>query len=188
MKSADQTGVFASPDAAHTQRSSRLTCPMYVARFATTATGTCSTAPADARLTAAVTRGAVLEHDDAVGARALGAATHGTEIVRVGHLVETDDEGALPRHELIRVRVAVRLAERDDTLMLSCSRGIVEPAFPRNLQADALHLAKPCFRGKRTLGRQQLEDLALARAHDLAHGPAPVDQVLGDGHGLRTSR
>ena len=56
MKSADQTGVFASPDAAHTQRSSRLTCPMYVARFATTATGTCSTAPADARLTAAVTR------------------------------------------------------------------------------------------------------------------------------------
>src|SRR5205823_457644 len=55
-RSACHIGVPDSPTAAATQTSPLLISPRYRARLGTTATGRCSTAPAEARQTAGVTR------------------------------------------------------------------------------------------------------------------------------------
>ena len=88
----------------------------------TTATGTCSTAPADARHTAAVTRAALCSGTTIPVAPAPSALRAiAPEVLGIGDLVEAGEKRPLDVDELVRVRVAIGLAERDDALVVTCS-------------------------------------------------------------------
>ena len=130
--------------------------------------------------------GVPLEDDDAAGAGPLGAAADGAEVVRVGDLVEADDERPLAPCDLVRVRIAIRLAERDDALVVHRPGGLVETPLGNHLEAEAGHVPKPRLRLEGPLRDEELEELALPGADDLAHRAAPVDQLPG--HALGTRR
>jgi hypothetical protein len=135
----------------------------------TTATGRCSTAPAEA-----------LRNDDAGRSRGLGAAHDGAQVVRIGDLVETHDQRPLGGGELPRVDVAVRVAERDDALVVARVRGLGQLAL--GLDADVLDLGEPRLGRDRAFGRQHLVDLAAAGTEHLVHRAAAVDELAGLGH------
>ena len=97
-RSAVHTESAPSASAAYTHSSGPLISARYRARFETTAIGRCSIAPADAF----ADRGcdahrAVRGHDDSARARPLGAADDRAEVVRVGDLVETDQQWHVAR-------------------------------------------------------------------------------------------
>src|SRR5947209_11483990 len=116
----------------------------------------------------------VRRHDDSCRARALRAAADGAEIARVADLVEAREQRPLPLGELIRVRVLVRLAPGEHTLMVARPGLLGDVAVELRLDARPLELAQPRLGLDRALGGPQLQHLA-GPAQDLTHGPPPVD-------------
>ena len=121
------------------------------------------------------------DHARRSGARR--AAHDGTEVARVGHLVETAEQRLLRRGELPSVRVGIRLAPGDDALVIRRRGGLGQLALA--LHVDARPLAEPVERLRGALARPQLEHLAPA-AQRLTDGVAPVDELSG--HARGTSR
>ena len=61
---------------------------------------------------------AVFRDHEPVGAQALARAGDGAEVARVRDAVERDHERVGSRQQLLGVRVRIRIAERDHTLMV----------------------------------------------------------------------
>ena len=127
-----------------------------------------------------------LGDDDPVRARTFGATDDRAQVVRVGDLVEADHERPLALDQRVRVGVAVRLAEGDDALVIARVRRVAQAPLGDDLQPEPGHLPQPRLRREGALGDEQLEDLALAGAVQLAHRPPAVDEVAG--HALGISR
>ena len=155
------------------------------ARFVTTAIGRCSTAPAEARQTAGVTRAEPCAGTTTPVAPAPSALrADRAEVARVGHLVERDDQRALAGDELVGVGVRIGLAPGErrpggrgcrrprvsSRSGFTCSRG------PSRSQGSAA-----AARSR----RPELEHLAAA-AQRLADGAPAVDLLAR--HARGTSR
>ena len=104
-------------------------------------------------------RRVVLGDDDARRAGPLGAAADRAEVVRVGHLVEADDQRPLAGGELPGVGVAVGLAEGDDALVVARPRLGGQRRLRPDLHPEPLDLAQPRLGAERALGDEELEDL-----------------------------
>ena len=116
-------------------------------------------------------------NDEPVRARSFGTAADGAEVVGIGHLVETDEQRALRSgRELPRIGVLVRLAPRQDSLMVARSRRIRQLAFELDLDARPLDVAQPRLRLLGALRRPQLEHLTTS-AQRLAHRAAAVHLI-----------
>src|SRR5439155_21087032 len=102
-------------------------------------------------------RRAVRREYDAARAGTFGAAANGAQVPRIAHLIEADDQRRPPRGELVRVRVAVRLAPRDDALMIAGRGGLGELPLMLRLDAQAVQPRLPVLH---PLGRPDLEHLA----------------------------
>ena len=124
---------------------------------ATTATGRCSTAPAEALQTAAVTRAAFRSVIDPVRPGPLGAANDRAEIVRVGDLVEAHQQWALADDELVGIGITVGLAEGDDALVLRRACSFVQPSLGDDLKPEAGDIPETRLGGERALGDEELE-------------------------------
>ena len=84
----------------------------------TRAIGRCSTAPADALQTAGVTSAdAPLGNDHARSPRPPRRSGDRAQVLRVGDLVERDEQRVLDREQVRRVNVRIRVDERRDALM-----------------------------------------------------------------------
>src|SRR6185437_15992689 len=103
----------------------------------------------------------------------------------VAHLVETRKERRRTGDELECVRVAKRLAPRDDALMVTGRGPLRQVPLELRLHPRPLEIAQPRLAAHRTLARPQLQHLARA-PQSLAHRPTPVDELAG--HERRTSR
>jgi hypothetical protein len=66
----------------------------------------------------------VCRQHDAGCARTLGAADDRAQVVRIGDLVEADEQGTLALREVVGVRVVERLAPGDDALMVASAGGL----------------------------------------------------------------
>ena len=119
----------------------------------------------------------------AARARAFGTTRHGAEVARIGDLVEAGDERSLAGDELVRVRVAIRLAPGHDSLVVACPGRVRELALGLDLQPRAV--PEPRLRGGCAFARPELEHLA-APAQRLVDGAAAVDLLAR--HWRRTSR
>jgi hypothetical protein len=106
--------------------------------------------------------------------------------VRVGHLVQADDERAVSYGEVVRVGVPVGLDEGDDALMVVRPGGLVQPPLGDDLEPEAWNLTEPRLGSEGALGDEQLQHLALRRPQHFPHGPAAVDEVAR--HAFGTSR
>src|SRR5439155_24951446 len=115
--------------------------------------------------------------DDARRAGPFGAPADRAEIVRVGDLVEAGEQRPLALGQRIRVRVPIRVAKRDNSLVVPRGRGLGEPALPDDLEPETPLLAQPRFGGERAFADEQLEHLPASRAEDLSYRPPPVHEL-----------
>ena len=113
-------------------------------------------------------------HDDAGRSRAFGAPAHRAEVPRIAHLVETGEERAVGRGQLVGVRVLVGLAPGEHSLVVARAGRLGDVPLELDVHARLNRLAQPGLALDRPLGRPELEHLAPA-AERLAHGPAAVD-------------
>ena len=146
----------------------------------TTPIWTCSTAPAEARQTAGVTRAALCSVTTTPVAPAPSALRQtAPRLCGIGHLVEARDQRPLARGELVGVRIPVRLAECDDALVVAVPGQLVQLPFALDVDAKARLVAEPRLGRERALGRGELEDLPAPGPDHLAHRAAPVDELAG---------
>ena len=126
---------------------------------------------------------AVRGHDDSRRARSLRAPDDRAQVVRVGDLVEADEQRTLLARQRVGVRVPERLAPGDDTLMVARAGSVAEQPLRLDLRSRAGVEPRNLRRG--ALGRPHLEQLARA-AHELPNRSPAVDEVAR--HRIRTSR
>ena len=134
-------------------------------------------------------RRAVRRDDDARRSRALGAPAHGAEVPRVAHLVETGEERAVGRGELVGVGVLVGLAPREHALVVARAGGLGDVPLELHVHARLSRLAQPGLALDRALGRPELEHLAPARGAPRARagGRRPARASLGDERSSRSA-
>ena len=122
--------------------------------------------------------------DDPGRPRTFGAPRDRTEVPRVGHAVEADEQWARALSELVGVRVLVRLDPRDDALVVAVADRLGQITVGPDLDARPAVLLQPGLGRERPLGRKELEHLPRA-AKRLAHCAPPVDLVCGHDFGTR---
>jgi hypothetical protein len=135
----------------------------------------CSTAPAEARQTSAVTC-AARRNDDAGCARARRRAGDGAQVARVGDLVEAGDQRTGGSRQLVGIGVAVGLDPGHDALVLARQRRLREVALGLDLEARGARLREPGLVTAGALAHPQLEHLARP-ANRLAHRISTVDEL-----------
>jgi hypothetical protein len=116
--------------------------------------------------------------DHASRPRALCGTDDGSEVVRIGDLIENDQQ-RLPGGELVRVGVTERLDPGDHALVVAGASELVQ----RLLRHD-LGLAIPAV-PRRPLGGEELEHLP-ATAERLTHRPPAVNELGTHGSGYTT--
>src|SRR5438309_1969622 len=113
-------------------------------------------------------------HDYPRRPRSLRAPDDGAEIVRVGHLVEADEERRFRGREIPRVRITEGLAPGDDSLVLARLDGLAQLSLGLDLRTRTV--LEPGKLGGGTLGRPHLEHVPRPPV-ELADGVPPVDQL-----------
>ena len=121
--------------------------------------------------------------DDAGRARTLGAARDRPEVVRIGHLVEADEQWTLSRRELVGIGVAKWLAPGDDPLVVAGAGCLAQ--LPLGLDVRARSGVEPRSLSCGALGDPDLEHLAWP-AVELSRRVPAVDELAR--HRRRTSR
>jgi hypothetical protein len=125
----------------------------------------------------------VRRQDDAGRARAFRSPDDCAEVVRVGDLVEANEERRVAAGELPGVGIPERRGPRDEPLVVARPRRLAQN--PLRLDLRARTVREPRARARGPLGRPDLEHVTRAPI-ELADGVPPVDELAR--HKMRTRR
>ena len=106
--------------------------------------------------------GTVRRQHEARRSRTFRAAADSAEVLRIGDAVEADEQWLGARRELVGIRVAIGLAEGDDTLMIACSCELRQLSLSGDPDARRALVPEPGLRALSPLARMQLEHAARA--------------------------
>src|SRR5579875_1917368 len=114
--------------------------------------------------------GAPLRNDDGIGPGAFRSTDDGPEVVRIGHVIEDDEEGGRPTlaQHVVQLRVRERLDERHHALMRLIRKPLEEPRVVE-MRRDA------ALASEREYPPEDVVAAALAKDVHLVHGLAAFD-------------